>query len=62
MYKEYVISEEDLGCDGSYFSYEEVIRCRDCKHYDHGYCGWNETFTFDSDDFCSYGERKVNNE
>ena len=32
--REWVVSEEDLGCDGSYFSYNEVIRCKDCKWYD----------------------------
>lgn len=62
MYKEYIISEEDLGCDGAYFNYEELIRCKDCKNYDHDYCVWNETFCYGSYDFCSYGERKVINE
>lgn len=57
---------------------EEVIRCRDCKHFRHcgktslivngknvkaGWCQrrirYNEEYRMLSDDFCSYGERKV---
>ena len=45
----------------------EVVRCRDCIHYDFGVClkiysdgavsqyAWQER---NEDDFCSYGERK----
>ena len=38
--KEWVISESDLGCDGAYLSYNEVVRCGECKFYDNdfGYC------------------------
>ena len=40
----------------------EVIRCRDCKHYDLAKNGINgncrrQYATFYADDFCSYGER-----
>ena len=45
----------------------EVIRCKDCKHYDeikHGY-GWcckaNDRHEYAKDEeFCSFGERKYN--
>ena len=44
----------------------EVVRCKDCKHYDdEGYCWyWNyepgmSPNTVDADDFCSYGERRT---
>ncbi len=49
----------------------EVVRCKDCKHYDsHGYkiCklhsveasqfGSGENIYMERDDFCSYGERR----
>lgn len=46
----------------------EVVRCRDCKHWDTEtwFCDNNSTFDimgmewnmFSEDDFCSYGERK----
>ena len=41
----------------------EVVRCKDCKHYDLAKNGFNgvcnrQYATFYSDDFCSYGERK----
>ena len=47
----------------------EVVRCRDCKHWDSEtwFCDNHSTFghhglewnMFSEDDFCSYGERKV---
>ncbi len=38
----------------------EIIRCRECKHYDGRPCGivdWYNT----ADDFCSRGEKNVEN-
>ena len=48
-----------------YVNTEEVVRCKDCKHYaDYGRvwdCQKYEGMNFpDEDDFCSYGERKDN--
>lgn len=39
----------------------EVVRCRDCKHWDKDF-GWcdKKRIHMVSDDFCSYGERKDN--
>jgi len=37
----------------------EIIRCKDCKHYDGSYpmcCRYEETIK--PDDYCSYGEKK----
>ena len=46
-----------------------VVRCKDCKHYDHeertGWCNLNSYFypggmdwsRYDEEDYCSYGER-----
>lgn len=47
----------------------EVVRCKDCAHYDDGECGYHsepgeqrayERWTVDvnENDFCSYGERR----
>ena len=41
----------------------EVVRCRECILWDKGYCYvWkandNENAETESDDFCSYGERR----
>lgn len=64
MSREWVISEEDLGCDGAYLSYNEVVRCRDCKWYKTMYCKmdrWTDLVTMyvaKADDYCSYGERR----
>lgn len=68
MRKEWVIGEEDLGCDGAYLSSEKVIRCKDCKWYtpyrnikgeemDEGECeGYAPCVP--ANHFCSWGERK----
>lgn len=39
----------------------QVVRCKDCKHYDGSYsypmcCRFEETF--EPDGYCSYGEKK----
>ena len=37
----------------------KVVRCRDCKHYNEGFCvGYHAHHDIMPDDFCSYGERK----
>lgn len=41
----------------------EVVRCRACKHYYHGTC--TNDFALNlmrENDFCSYGERRSDNE
>ena len=50
----------------------EVVRCKDCKHYDNSegicwchlnskfYPGGSDWHSFPEDGFCSYGERKDN--
>ena len=45
----------------------DIVRCKECKHWHSGNC-WGIPFSGDdasyieteSDDFCSYGERKTN--
>ena len=39
----------------------EIIRCRDCEHYDPGYacCRNNDTFPWSEDDYCSNAERRT---
>ena len=38
----------------------EVVRCRDCKHYDpsDGYCEFIGDYDFDENFYCGNGERK----
>lgn len=40
----------------------EVVRCKDCVHYQNGACNHFGYYTYapdvDEDDFCSHGERK----
>ena len=45
----------------------EVVRCKDCEHYCANYCtrdikGRTNMFYMNVDDFCSYGERKTDND
>lgn len=46
-----------------------VVRCKDCKYwqdnndgYPHEECRWGHGETPDANDFCSYGERKENDD
>ena len=48
---------------------EVVVRCKDCKYwqdnndgYPHEECRWWHGETPDANDFCSYGERKENDD
>ena len=38
----------------------EVVRCKECKHWDEEEQECIHWYGFRSDDFCSYGERKDN--
>lgn len=48
------------GHDGHWMTGEEIVRCKDCKHYDDGYCyrpvEFHE-FRAAPDGFCAWGER-----
>ena len=74
MDKEWIVPDADLGCDGSYFDYQELVRCADCKWFQcnmrpDGYLpnGVDEYECrhwcggCDPTDFCSYGKRKDGN-
>lgn len=64
---EWIVSSEDLGCDGAYFSYTEVVRCRDCKYFhrrmsmfgiEYTECDMMSGRQPTEEDFCSWGVRK----
>lgn len=71
MEREWIISKPDLGCDGAYYSYTELVRCNDCKHRfngeHHDNCcdvlmekvKWTFEVTVEPDWFCADGERKT---
>ena len=41
------------------FGMEEVVRCKDCNHYDDGLCRrWKWSHVTDEDSFCSSAERR----
>lgn len=63
--KEYIVPTDDIGSDGSFFGYVELIRCKDCAHWDSedglkGYCnGFNLVYRkYDADYYCATAERK----
>lgn len=75
MAKEWIVPDADLGCDGAYFDYQELVRCRECKWYGIYYAKKDGTpdkryspsvclrgkyaKRRDPDWFCADGERKV---
>lgn len=69
MAKEWIVPDADLGCDGAYFDYQEIVRCKDCKHRvytddgescpDDIVCDLWESDGFTETDYCSRGERRT---
>lgn len=63
MAKEWIVPDADLGCDGAYFDYQELVRCKDCKHTKADGCGaiyckkWDR-WEMPEDYFCADGERR----
>lgn len=50
-----------LNGDGVVNKQEEIIHCKDCKHYEKGWVHCNRvTWWNGKDDFCSRAERKEN--
>ena len=39
----------------------ELVRCKDCKHYQAEWCYWRDV-EIKADDFCSYGKAKEGEE
>jgi hypothetical protein len=31
--REWIVPDEDIGVDGAYYGYHELLRCKDCKHF-----------------------------
>ena len=70
MAKEWIVPDADLGCDGAYFDYQELVRCMDCKWWEavHGntiglcshedWTSHNLCNAVDKDGFCYRGESK----
>lgn len=56
--REWIVPAEDIGVDGAYFDYQEILRCRDCKYFngDNKYCDFEIVAI--SDGFCFLAERK----
>lgn len=50
---EWVVSDEDLGCDGAYFSYKEIVRCKDCFYA----MPYNERWTLPKKNNCMWCKR-----
>ena len=40
----------------------EVVRCKDCKHFEQAECPWDELFLINVNGYCSRGERKEGEE
>ena len=61
-FKEYIVRVDGFVPDAIYErSLEEVVRCRDCKHYeDYGGCCHRryQPMAVTPDGFCAWGERR----
>lgn len=64
---EWILTDKDIGMDGAYYDYPELIRCKDCKHWYKGlninYCRifYDDNlklYKSRADDYCSSAERK----
>lgn len=67
MKREYIAVVDDRDGATSFVSTEPIVRCKDCKHWNDFYSKctkWTvdtyEQAQTNADDFCSYGERKGN--
>ncbi len=63
MPKEWIVSEEDLGMDGAYFSYTEVVRCKNCDYHYEQPRGFSPICELtrsraEKEGFCAWGKRK----
>ena len=70
MAKEWIVPDADLGCDGAYFGYKELVRCRECVYYKDAefnvftshdkWCTYvmNSSYYREPDEYCSKGERR----
>lgn len=59
MAKEWIVPDTDLGCDGAYFDYQEIVRCKDCKYYQPiGIC-IEQSSAVCADSFCCWAERRT---
>lgn len=67
MSREFIVPENDIGCDGEMLGYKVLVRCKECKYS--GYL-WGNIFCkhfademsvqITEDDYCSRGERGAN--
>ena len=65
--KEWIVPDEDIGVDGAYFGYVELIRCKDCKRWntildsskaEYGLCqARSQLETTSRDHYCGSAER-----
>lgn len=69
MAKEWIVPDADLGCDGAYFDYQELVRCRECKYYFGYSCGeckmfnarlaaYQQDIKWNDEFYCAFGKRK----
>ena len=59
--KEYIVPIDDIGVDGAYFGYAELIRCKDCKYRDEETANctrFRKDWYVQSDSFCSWAEHR----
>lgn len=58
---EWILTDKDIGMDGAYYDYPELIRCKDCKRFNQGYCTKFLIVCLKPIDYCSRAERRTDN-
>lgn len=54
--REWIVPDNDIGVDGAYFDYQELLRCKDCKYWmPHSQFGFDE----DNEEYHDYCGRLV---
>ena len=62
--KEWIVPDEDIGIDGGYYGYKQLIRCKECEMWDGSYevegygkrC-MNTMVVTKPDFYCGWGQR-----
>jgi len=57
---EWILTDKDIGMDGAYYDYPELIRCKDCTKYKHWECPIEQAgYRPKEDGYCFDAERKT---
>ena len=61
---DWIVPHEDMGCDGAYLGYEELIRCKECGNTETDglgaiYCKQWDRLEMPEDGFCAWAKHQT---